>query len=209
MTLIDSLEWRYATKRMTGKKVSEENLNTILDATRLSASSFGLQPYTILVVNNQDVKLKLQAAAYGQAQLAESSQVLVFCVPKSVKAEDVNTYMQLVADTRGVSVDVLKAFKDAVQGTVDRMGEEQQQVWAAKQAYIALGTALAAAASLGVDACPMEGFNKDEFDTILGLKEKGLMSMVIMAVGFRSPEDQMAGAVKVRKEKEKLFQFVN
>lgn len=209
MSLIENLEWRYATKRMTGEKVSDQKLNEILDATRLSASSFGLQPYTVLVVSNPEIKLQLQKAAYGQPQLAESSHVLVFCVPQTIKAADVEAFIALVAETRGIPVEVLKGYQDAILGTVNSLSDEQAQIWAAKQAYIALGTALTAAATLHIDACPMEGFNKAEFDSILGLKEKGLLSMVIMPIGFRSAEDQMAGAIKVRKDKEQLFQFID
>ncbi len=209
MSLIDSLHWRYAAKKMTGEKVSEENLSAILEATQLSASSYGLQPYTILVVTNPEVKAKLQAAAYGQPQLVQSSHVLIFCVPEKIKEEDVSAYMQAMATKRGMPVEALKGFNDTIVGTIKSLSDADQQIWSAKQAYIALGTALAAAAELKVDACPMEGFDRKQFDEILGLKEKGLLSSVLMPIGFRSPEDQLANAPKVRKEKNILYQFVD
>lgn len=209
MKLIDTLNWRYATKRMTGEKVSDENVSAILDATRLSASSFGLQPYTILVVSNQEIKAKLQAAAYGQPQLFESSHVLVFCVPNNIQSEAVAGFIQNVADTRGMPVAALKGYQDTIQGTVNSLSEAEQQVWSAKQAYIAVGTALIAAAELGVDACPMEGFSRADFDQILGLKEKGLTSVVIIPLGYRSSDDQLANAAKVRKDKSALYQFID
>ncbi len=209
MSLIDNLNWRYATKRMTGEKVSEEKLNAILEATELSASSYGLQPYTVLVVSNQEVKLKLQAAAYGQPQLAESSHVLVFCVPKTITSKDVSTFIDLTATERGLPVDALKGYQDMIQGTVDSLSDVEKQIWSSKQLYLALGTALVAAAELKVDSCPMEGFSHADFDTILGLEEKGLHAMVILPIGYRSTEDGTAKAAKVRKSKENLFQFIN
>lgn len=209
MSLIDNLNWRYATKRMTGEKVSEEKLTAILDATQLSASSYGLQPYTVLVVSNPEVKIKLQAAAYGQPQLLESSHVLVFCIPRNINAEDVEAFIKLTASKRGIPVEALKGYQDMIQGTVDSLSVEDKHNWSAKQAYIALGTALVAAAEAKVDGCPMEGFSRADFDTILGLEEKGLHAVVILPLGYRSSEDELATAVKVRKEKKELFHFIN
>ena len=208
MKLIDSLNWRYATKRMSNKKVPAKKLSAIMDAIQLSASSFGLQPYTILIVKSPKIKAKLQAAAYGQAQLVESSHVLVFCTPKTLTSENIAAFIQSVADTRGIPVAALKGYQDQIQGTVSNMSESDQQMWFAKQAYIALGTAMVAAAEQKVDACPMEGFSRPDFDKILGLDKKGLMSAVILPLGYRSEEDKMAGAKKVRKDKETLFQTI-
>ncbi len=209
MSLLDNLQWRYATKRMSGIKVSEEKLAGILAATRFSASSYGLQPYSILVVSNKELKEKLGAAAYNQPQLTESSHVLVFCVNKTITPNDVTDYIKLIADTRNIPSEALKGFEDAILGTISRLNEDELQNWSAKQAYIALGTALAAAAELQVDTCPMEGFSRADFDEILGLKEKGLTSVVILPLGYRSEEDQLAGAIKVRKHKDVLFQFID
>ena len=209
MSLLDSLQWRYATKRMSGKKVSEEKLASILEATRLSASSYGLQPYTILVVSNNELKEKLGAAAYNQPQLIESSHVMVFCIHKTINSKDVSTYIKLIADTRSIPSEALKGFEDAILGTVSSLNDAELQNWSAKQAYLALGTAIAAAAELQVDTCPMEGFNHADFDEILGLNEKGLTSVVILPLGYRSDEDQLANAIKVRKHKDVLFEFVD
>ena len=208
MKLIENLNWRYATKRMEKKKVTSKKLDAILDAIQLSASSFGLQPYTVLVVKNQNTKLKLQAAAYNQAQVGESSHVLVFCVPQTITAADVSTFIKLVADTRGMPVSALAGYEAQIQGTVSGMSDAEKQIWSAKQAYIALGTALVAAAEQKVDACPMEGFSREEFDKILGLAKKGLKSTVILPIGYRSSEDIFSGAKKVRKAEETLFHHV-
>lgn len=209
MSLLDNLNWRYATKRMTGEKVSEEKLNAILTATELSASSYGLQPYTVLVVSNPEVKQKLQAAAYGQPQLVESSHVLVFCVPRTITSKDVENFIDLTAKERSLPVEALQGYQGMIQGTVDSLTDSEKQVWSSKQVYIALGTALVAAAELKVDSCPMEGFSRADFDEILGLEEKGLHAMVILPIGYRSEEDATSKAVKVRKPKENLFQFIN
>lgn len=209
MSLIKNLQWRYATKKMTGEKISEEALENILEATRLSASSYGLQPYTIQVVSNPDIRQELLPAAFGQTQITDSSHLLVFSIWENISDLQVNNYMNDVAETRGISIDALKGFADTILGKVKSLTEEQQQVWASKQAYIALGTALIAAAEQQVDATPMEGFIPAEFDRILGLKEKGLKSVVILALGKRSEKDALASALKVRRAKDDFYTFVN
>ena len=209
MSIIDNLHWRYATKRMDGKKVNQETLDLILEATQLSASSYGLQPYTILVISDPEIKATLSPAAYNQPQIIESSHLLVFCVPEKITQEHVDAYMNDIAETRGINVTDLQGFSNTISGTINGLTAEQHQVWATKQAYIALGTALAAAAEQKVDATPMEGFSAPSFDTILNLTEQGLKSVVILALGFRSEEDELAKAPKVRKSKEALYSFLN
>jgi nitroreductase / dihydropteridine reductase len=208
MSLINSLKWRYAAKKMSGEKITDEQLNNILEATRLSASSFGLQPYTILVVSNEDLKKDLRTAAFDQSQVSDSSHLLVFTIWDSIQPEHVDQYMNDIATSRGTDISTLSGFRETLLGTVNRLGKEQQQVWATKQAYIALGTAIAAAAETGVDASPMEGFDPQQFDNILGLKEKNLKSVVILALGKRSVQDDFAKAPKVRRASEQLYQFV-
>ena len=208
MSLIQDLNWRYATKNMNGETVSSEKLEAILAATNLAATSYGLQPFTVLVVSNEETKAKLQAAAYGQPQVGSSSSVLVFTVPLKITTEDIEAFINLVATTRSIPVEALDGYKGMILGTVGALPAEQQQIWSAKQAYIALGTALAAAAEQKVDACPMEGFDAAHFDEILGLAEKGLKSVVIMPVGFRASDDATAQYIKVRKPESELFHFV-
>jgi nitroreductase / dihydropteridine reductase len=208
MSLIKDLAWRYATKNMSGKAVSKKKLESILSAINLSASSYGLQPYTVLVVSRKSVKAKLQAAAYNQPQVGSSSHVLVFAVKTAITPSDVDTFISLVATTRGIPESVLAGYKAQIMGTIGAAPAEQQQIWAAKQAYIALGTGLAAAAEQKVDACPMEGFNAAEFDKILGLTKMGLKSVTIMPIGYRHADDAVAGMAKVRKASEDMFHFV-
>lgn len=208
MSLVKDLNWRYATKNMTGETVSEKKLNTILEATNLAASSYGLQPFTVLVVENKSIKAQLQAAAYGQAQIGSSSHVLVFAVSLKITEAAIQAFVNHVATTRNIPVKVLDGYKGMMLSTVGALPAEQQQVWAAKQAYIALGTALAAAAEQKVDACPMEGFDAAAFDKILGLTEKGLKAVVIMPIGFRAEGDTTAHFAKVRKSNEEMFLMV-
>ncbi len=208
MSLIANLEWRYATKQMNGQKVSAEKLANILHATQLAASSYGLQPYTILVIENADLKNQLSPAAYNQPQIIGSSHLLVFCAWADITEKEVTTFIQDTASKRSIPVESLDGYKAMIVGTINGLTVEQKQAWATKQAYIALGTTLVAAASEHVDATPMEGFNAAQFDEILGLKEKSLKSVVICPLGYRSPEDYLANLPKVRRDKELLFQFL-
>lgn len=208
MSLIQQLEWRYATKKMSGEKVPAEKVNNILRATQLSASSLGLQPYTILVIEDQATKEKLAPAAYNQPQIAASSQLLVFCAWTDITDKEVVAYIENIAKTRNVSTESLAGFKAMIDGSISNLSVEQKQIWASKQIYIALGTALAAAAAEEVDATPMEGFNPQQFDEILGLEAKGLKSVVIMPIGYRAADDHLASAAKVRRDQSELFQFI-
>lgn len=209
MSLIQDLNWRYATKKMNGEAVSVEQLDTILKATNLAATSYGLQPFRVCVVSNVAIKQQLQAAAYGQLQVGSASHVLVFSVPEKLTEADVQAYINNVATTRSIPEEALDGLKVMMLGTVNGLTQEQQQNWSAKQAYIALGTALAAAAQQKVDACPMEGFDAVQFDEILGLKERGLKSVVIMPIGFRAEDDATSHYIKVRKPEAEIFDFVN
>lgn len=210
MDLLDALNWRYATKRMNGNKVPEEKIERILDAIQLSASSMGLQPYTILSINNVELKEKLKPAAYNQPQITEGSHLIVFAAWDDISEGHVDEYMQQIADVRGVTLDSLADFRTSLINTTQNQTPEQQYEWAVRQVYIALGTALTAAAVEKVDATPMEGFIPEKVDDILNLHEKGLRSVAMMALGYRDEEnDLLANAKKVRRDKEKLFLRMN
>lgn len=197
MNLIDTLNWRYAVKRMTSEKVSDEKVKEILEAVNLTATSAGMQPFRVIVVSNPEIKQKLQAASFNP-QVGESSHLLVFASYTHVSQAHVDEYMELVAKTRNIPLESLNDFKGKLSAFAT-MPEDFVKTWAAKQAYIALGTAIIAAANLKVDSTPMEGFDNAAFDEILGLKEKGLQSAVILALGYRDEEaDFLAKAKKVR-----------
>lgn len=204
--LIETLNWRYATKRMNGNKIPSEKLDVILEAIKLSPSSAGLQPYTVFVIEDQEVKEKIHKVAYSQPQIIEASHVLVFAAYNKLTSENVSDYMNLIADTRSIPVESLDGFKNSISAGLLNRSEEVNAQWAARQAYIALGHALVAAASEQIDATPMEGFDAKGLDEILGLNEKGLNSVVIMTLGYRDSEnDALASAKKVRKTHEALF----
>jgi nitroreductase / dihydropteridine reductase len=206
---LDQLRWRYATKSMNGSKLPADKLNTILEATRLAPASFGLQSFKVLVVENEEIRKAMQPASWNQSQIVDSSQVLVFAIWDNVTDADVENYMQEIVAERGVGRETLDGFKSFIMGTVNGLDQAGRQAWATKQAYIALGFATAAAAVAGVDATPMEGFLPAEIDKILGLEAKGLRSVVMLALGYRNTEgDYLAGAKKVRRSKENLFEFV-
>lgn len=203
MSIIDLLNWRYATKHMNGQPVPEEKLNNILEAIRLSASSMGLQPYTILNIQNPEIREKLKAAANNQQQITQSSNLLVFAAWKDITEEKIDHYISDMAVTRGMKVSDLEAFKNMILGFTKK--SEDPLSWTSKQAYIALGTALVAAAEQQVDATPMEGFNPDMVDEILGLGKKGLRSVILLPLGYRDEEkDYLSKAKKVRRNRKDL-----
>lgn len=206
MSLIQPLEWRYATKKFDAdKKLSAEQLDYLLDAVQLAPSSYGLQHYRILVIEDPAVRQQLREAAYGQTQLTDASQIFVFAAETSLDAAYIKKYINEVARVRQVDPSQLAPFEKSLMDTIDSRAEDQKILWAHKQAYIALGVLLTAAAEAGIDACPMEGFNAGKFDEILGLKEKNLTSSVIACVGFRAADDKYSEFAKVRKPKEDLF----
>ncbi|MCF2493775.1 MULTISPECIES: NAD(P)H-dependent oxidoreductase [Dyadobacter] len=204
--LIEDLNWRYAAKRMNGQTIPQEKLDTILEVIKLSPSSVGLQPYNIVVISDQDTKDRIFKEAAPQQQIPEASHLLVFAAWEKITAQQITDYMNLIATTRGISVESLSKFQESVTGGILSRSEEVNFNWAARQAYIALGHALVAAATEHVDATPMEGFNNAKLDEILGLTEKGLKSVVIMTLGYRDSEnDALSNAKKVRRSHEELF----
>jgi len=206
MSLLDSLKWRYAVKRMNGNKIPEATMNTILEATKLAPSSFGLTPYNIIVIENEETRKKLQPHFYNQPQVGESSALVIFATWNSITEKEVAAYMQEIAEERGVPVESLNDFAGYINGSIKNLTTEQLQIWAAKQTYIALGFALVAAATEEIDATPMEGFKPDAVDEALGLKELGLHSAVAVTLGYRdAANDYLSGAKKVRRASEKLI----
>lgn len=206
MSLIEQLNWRYATKKYNGQEIPSEKLDRILESIRLSASSIGLQPYSVLVIKNEDLRKKILPIAFNQPQIVEASHLLIFAAWENVTAVKVEDYLNNIATTRQVSRDSLSALDNYLYNLVNNNTAEQNFNWAARQAYIALGTALIAAAEQKIDATPMEGFNPAGLDELLGLKEKELRSVAILPVGYRDAENDWNAALpKVRREKEKLF----
>ncbi|MFD1258294.1 NAD(P)H-dependent oxidoreductase [Mucilaginibacter terrae] len=206
MSLLQSLEWRYATKKFDdSKKISAEQLDTLLKTVQLTPSSYGLQHYKILVVEDAAIREQLKEASYGQSQLTDASQVIVFAAETEINEAYVKRYIDYTAEVRQIERAQLEQFENVILGTVSHKTEDEKIAWAHKQAYIALGVLVSAASELEIDTCPMEGFDTSKFDEILGLKEKGLTSSVIVTIGYRSPDDHYSHLAKVRKTAEDLF----
>lgn len=206
MSVLTNLKWRYATKRMNGQKVPAEKLENILEAIQLAPTSIGMQPFTVFVIEDAELRAKIAPAIYNQAQITEGSHVLVFAAWKEYSNENVDKYINHIASLRGIPVESLSGMRDMITGAISGKTPEQLLNWNMRQAYIALGFGLVVAAEEQVDATPMEGFDPDALDAVLGLQEKGLRSTVILTLGYRDAgKDYLSAAAKVRREKDELF----
>ena len=205
--LLDRLNWRYATKQFEpGRTISRQDWATLEEALRLSPSSGGLQPWKFIVITDPAMRAKLLPASYGQPQITNASHLVVFAAKKSFSEADVDAFINHTAATRGVPVQSLTPFRDMlIGGIVKALDEQARDAWARNQTYIALGNLLTSAALLGIDACPMEGFDRSQYDQILGLKDQGYGSAVIATLGYRASTDKYAEAAKVRFPKEQIF----
>ncbi len=208
-TVIENRTWRYATKKFDPtKKISGEDLETLLEATRLSASSYGLQPYHVIVVADPKVKEQLKPVSWNQSQITDASHIIVFANATNFGEELVDDYLENVSKTRNIPMDGLQGYSDFMKSKLMDLPTETKSTWTAKQAYIAFGNLMQAAAELRIDTCPMEGFESDKYNEILGLNEKNLNAAVVLAVGYRSEEDATQHLPKVRKSKEELFTLI-
>ena len=206
MHLLEKLNWRYATKKFdANKEITEDDFKTLKEAVRLSVSSYGLQLYKVLIIENKELRTKLQPVSWGQTQIVDASKLFVFCNYATLKPEDVQEYINLKAKSINVDPKELQGYADFINSKLSERSGSEIEAWTAKQTYLALGNLLDASAELKIDACPMEGFEPDKYDEILGLKEKGLNAAVVAAVGYRSDEDQTQNSPKVRKPDEDLF----
>ena len=205
MSLIEALHWRYATKRMNGNIIPKEKLNIILKAIALSPSSYGLQPYSVIVIEDKGLLEKIKPAANMQPQITEASAILVFAAWDNVTAERIEAYIKRIAFVRELKEDSLTDIKKMLE-TLLKNTAEQNFIWNSKQTYIALGIGLVAAAEENIDSTPMEGFNHEQLDEILQLKAKGLNSVTILALGYRDVlNDYLVNLKKVRREMDKLY----
>jgi nitroreductase len=199
--LLKKLQWRYATKKMNpAQAVSDEKVDRIVEATRLAATSSGLQPYEIIIVKSQAVREQMKPKAFGQSQITDGSHVLVFAAWEDYTPERINMMFDLHNTERNSKDEGWENYRKMLLGSYPTRGAEVNFQHAAKQAYIGLGTALIAAAFEEVDATPMEGFDPAGIDEILGLKARGLRSAVIMALGYRdTAQDWLVNLKKVRR----------
>jgi nitroreductase len=209
MKLIESLEWRYATKKFDPeKKVNTADIEKLKEAIQLSASSYGLQPYTILEITDPVVREKLKPVSWGQTQITDASHLFVFCSYKKVGHDEVGQFMKHKAAMMNTEYSNFQKYTDFISRKLSEKSGQEIENWAGKQLYIALGNAMAAAGELHLDTCPIEGFEPEQYDKILGLSAKGLNANVVLAVGYRSDEDQTQHAPKVRRPEAELFETI-
>ncbi len=200
MTSIEALEWRYACKKFNDQKIiPDEKINILMQSFNLTASSYGLQPVKLLVIQNKRLQSELLPSSMNQPQVAQASHLFLFCTHTNIDKDYINEYFDRTINKRGTSPEVLAGFRSAVLKEFGSKSQTEIDQWAAKQAYLALGNMLTVCALEGIDACPMEGFMPHEYDRILDLKSKNLRSVLLMPVGYRADDDPLAVMVKVRK----------
>lgn len=209
MSILIAMRNRYATKKFNAEKnISEEDLETIFEAINLSPTSYGLQLFKVLHVKNSETRKALQPTAWNQSQITDASDLLVFAARTEFNAADIDRYIKRVASVRNIDVEGLKGYGDFMKTKLAEKGGKNFQEWTSRQPYIALGNAMTVAASLGIDSCPMEGFEPEKTGEVLGMEGSGYAPVVILALGYRSQEDTTQHAAKVRKPLEKLIESV-
>jgi nitroreductase len=198
--LLDSLQWRNATKKFDpAKTIPTETWAALEESLILTPSSYGLQPWKFLVITSQDLKEQLKPLSWNQSQVTDCSHYVVMTIIKHLTIEHVDRYVERIAEVRGVTVESLSGYRnvmasDVIYGARSLIVNE----WATRQVYIALGNFMTSAALLGVDTCPMEGIEPAKYDRVLGIPEKGLATVVACAAGYRAEDDKYATLAKVR-----------
>jgi nitroreductase len=205
-TFLENQNWRYATKKFdAAKKITTEDLNTLKEAIRLSSSSYGLQPYKVIIVENPELRAQLQSAAYGQTQVVDASHLIIFANELNFGEEGINNFSKNMSETRGIPLESLQGYVDYMKSNITGLPEETRNIWTSKQTYLALGNLLNAAAELKIDVTPMEGFVPAKVNEILGLDKLGLNASLLATIGYRHDEDATQYYKKVRKSNEELF----
>ncbi len=209
MNYVEALKKRYSVKKFDqDKKIDQNILKNILEAGKLSASSLGLQPYKVLVIQNPEVLQKLQPAFYNPSQISTCSHLLVIVTRKKIEDEYINKYFGHIADTREIPVENLQPFRKSVDYYMDLHDENEMLNWNERQGYLLLGTLMFAAALEKVDSCPMEGFKPEILSEILEINPETEKASVTLALGYRSQEDPFQSLKKVRKPDDLLFKFL-
>lgn len=200
MSIIEKLNWRYATKKFdTTKQLSDSQLEILKEAFNLTALSYGLQTLKMVVVGDKSIRENLVALAFGQRQVADASHLLVLCIQNEIDTDDVDEHFDTVKAIRNTPDELLDPFKEQLKSTIETMPDSKKSDWATKQAYIALGNLMTVCAIEEIDSCPMEGFLPEELDKVLNLDKYELKSVLLLPVGFRAEDDMFASLKKVRK----------
>lgn len=208
--LLESLNWRYATKKFDpSKTIAPEVWAALEDSLVLTPSSYGLQPWKFLIVTSPEIKEQLKSLSWNQSQVTDCSHYVVFTIKKNLTAADVDRFVESTATVRGVPAESMKGYRDIMVGDVVN-GPRSLNIneWATRQAYIALGNFMTSAALIGVDTCPMEGIDPAKYDRLLGLPEKGFATVVSCAAGYRSEDDKYATLAKVRFPNAEVVEYI-
>lgn len=196
---IKQLNWRYATKKFDpAKRIPADLWKTMEQALILAPSSYGLQPWKFIVVNDATLRQQLRAASWNQPQITDASHLVVFASKRKLSEDDAEKLVQHTAKIRNEPVTAYDGYKKMIVGSINGNSADQQAVWASRQTYIALGFFLASAALLEIDACPMEGISGPDYDRILGLDKQGYQTVCVATAGYRAADDKYAAAAKVR-----------
>ncbi|SEB73017.1 Nitroreductase [Tenacibaculum sp. MAR_2009_124] len=202
---IDNLKWRYAVKKFDNNKIiSDEKINILKEAFNLTPTSYGLQPYKLVVLSNKELQQQLVEHSWNQQQVAQASHVFVITVPTEITSEDVEEYFKLVKKIRNTPDDVIKPFRDMLSNSLGSKSPEELFEWMKNQAYLALGNLMTVAANEKIDSCPMEGFIPEKYDEILGLDKLNLRSVLVLPLGIRAEDCFMKDLEKVRKKTEDI-----
>ena len=205
--LIEALEWRYACKKFDAdKRISDTDLETILDSIQLTPSSYGLQPIKVLLIETKELREQIKPIAWNQAQVVDASHLLVFCHYTALSESYVDQHVSLMANTRNLPIEKLQGFGTHVKSSIATMDADHVNQWTGKQTYIALGQVLLSCALLKIDATPMEGFDRKALDKLLDLSKDGLSASLLCPIGYRHAEDPYIALKKVRKTKNMLFE---
>lgn len=201
MDIIQSLKWRYATKKFDASEIlSEEKLNILKQAFNLTATSFGLQTIKLVIVQNKEIRKQLVDHSFGQSQVLHASHLLVICIDENILDRDVDAHFNNINELRSTPETILAPYRADLKAMMRDMTKEERQEWSIKQTYIALGNLMTVCAVERIDSCPMEGFDTERYDEILGLEKKNLKSVLLLPVGYRDKNDMFADFKKVRKQ---------
>ena len=208
--ITEALKWRYATKKFdSNKKIDKETFDSLLEVLRLSPSSYGLQPWKFIVVNNKEMKEKIKEIAYGQLQITDASEIIIFANKKNIDDKLVDAYINFIAKEKNIDVSGLDGLAKMIKGSFAGKSNEELRAWAACQTYLAMGNLLTSLAVSGIDSCPMEGFDRSKLDDLLDLDALGFESRVIVTIGYRSEDDNHSLDKKIRFPKEEVFMEIN
>ena len=206
MNVIDHYKWRYATKIFDAeKKISEANIELIKDSISLAPTSYGLQLFKVIIVEKKEIKDELKKASFNQSQISDASHIFVFCNSTKIVEDDIDNYIKNKAAVQNKTINEISGYGDFLKDTLLKKEDKMISTWTANQVYIALSHLLTFCPSLGIDSCPIEGFESHKYNDILKLNNRNLNPKVVAAVGYRSNEDLSQYEKKIRKSNDELF----